>query len=254
MGRRSRSPGPVAASLPATTVSPNVWRRFDPTGATIDYGSASGNTLDSDHVTLTDDGSISTFTWGGGESWTATKNPAKMAVWWQDTGLKWGQVTEFVSHLIMSTVPTDGLKPTWGVVIGTGIDADDAGWHGAHACMGATSTGNPGFSARINVNNVALVTPGSVFKTAKTWIDISQLSTTVNRIMAVSTWPYEVSTPAFHTTYGNHAIYDSNRVAAPTDPFFVGLCMGTQATASPGSDVTATGSLFYSIHTSGDKS
>lgn len=231
----------------------NTWARWIPGGAVIDYGSAASNTLDAARVTVTDDGTDTTMTWKGGQTWNTYKNPSKMAVWWQDTGLVWGDVTEFVAYFIMSTVPTDNLKPTWGVVIGTGTDADAGGWHGGHACMGATSTGNPGFSGRINLNNISVVAPGSVFKTAKTWIDISKLSGSANRIMAVSTWPYEVSTPAFHTTYGNHATYDAARVAAPTDSLYVGLCMGTNASSAPGSDVTAVGRLWWTANNAGDR-
>jgi hypothetical protein len=254
MSRRLRSPGPVAASLPATTKAGNTWHRFNPTDATIDYGSAASNTLDASRVTVTDDGVQTTMTWKHGVSWTTTKNPQKMAVWWIDTGFTWGQATEVVAHFIMSAVPTDNLKATWGVVIGDGINADDAGWHGAHSCMGGTTDGDPGFSARVNVANVAFVTPGSAFMTSKIFFDIGRQSDSNVHVLTASCWPYDPSGEAFHTTYGNHAAYDSNRVAAPSDKLYIGLCMGTFATTfSSSDDITAVGKLYYSINDSGDQ-
>ena len=236
----------------AAAAADTTWTRWTPTGATIDYGSAASNTLDAAHVSITDDGTETTITWAGGETWSTYKNPAKMAVWWIDTGYQWQDVTEVVAYFVMSSVPSDALKPIWGVCIGTGTDADAAGWHGGHACMGGTSDGDPGVSGRTNINNVAFVTPATTFLTAKAWFDVSKQSATEYRTMAVSTWPYNATSGAFHTTYGNATSYDAARLASPTDTLYLGVCLGTFASSAPASDITAVGKLHYTVNNAGD--
>ena len=237
----------------AAAAAANTWTRWTPTGATIDYGSAASNTLDANHVTVTDDGTSTTVTFKGGQTWSTYKNPSKMAVWWIDTGYEWQEVTELVAYLVMSTLPSDDLKPIWGAVLGTGTDADASGWHGGTACMVGWPT-YPGFSAKINLNNTAFTVPGSSFTTGKAWFDIGKESSTEYRLLNISMWPYDPSGEAYHTTYVSNTAYDSGRLAAPTDKVYLGLCLGTNATSAPAGDLTAVGKLYYTVNNAGDQS